>query len=65
MTSLDGIADLHMSGARAVFRIEKGSGLDEDGVAAAFDEQGMTLESFERVRRPRAAARYEVDSGVT
>jgi len=65
MNSLDGIADLHMSGARAVFQIEKGSKLDQDAVADAFAEQGMKLERFERIERPRAAGVFLVDSGVT
>jgi hypothetical protein len=65
MTSLEGVTDLHMSGVRAVFRLERGASLDEDDLAQAFEKNGMKLESFERVRRPRASARYEVDSGVT
>lgn len=65
MASLDGFTDLHMSGARAVFQIEKGTSLARKELAQAFKKQGMTLESFERVERPRAAALYEVDSGVT
>ena len=54
-----------MSGARAVFQIEKGETLKREEIADAFAEQGMKLESFERVERPRAAVQYEVDSGVT
>lgn len=65
MTSLDGITALHMSGARAVFQFEKGTTLSQKKLAQAFEAQGMTLESFERVERPRAAALYQVDSGVT
>ena len=65
MASLEGVTELHMSGARAVFQIEKGETLKREEVAEAFAEQDMKLESFERVERPRAAARYEVDSGVT
>ena len=65
MTSLEGVTELHMSGARAVFQLEKGAKLEKKEIADAFEEQGMKLESFERVERPRAAARYEVDSGVT
>jgi hypothetical protein len=65
MGSLAGIAELHMSGARAVFRIEKGETLEREEIAEAFAAQGMQLESFERVERPRAVVRYEVDSGVT
>jgi hypothetical protein len=65
MTSLDGIAELHMSGARAVFRPERGASVDQEDVAAAFEEVGMTLESYERVRRPRAAAIYHADAGIT
>ena len=65
MESLEGVTELHMSGARAVFQIEKGETLKKEEIAKAFEEQGMKLESFERVERPRAAVRYEVDSGVT
>ena len=65
MTSLAGVTELHMSGARAVFQIERGTTLKRETLAAAFEEQGMKLESFERIERRRAAARYEVDSGVT
>lgn len=65
MASLDGVTNLHMSGARAVFQIEKGASLEKKELAQAFKQQGMTLESFERVERPRAAALYEVDSGIT
>jgi hypothetical protein len=65
MASLDGVTDLHMSGTRAVFQLEKGTTLAKEELARAFEEQGMKLESFERVERPRAVAFYEVDSGVT
>ena len=65
MASLEGVTELHMSGARAVFQIEKGETLKREEIADAFAEQDMKLESFERVERPRAAALYEVDSGVT
>jgi hypothetical protein len=59
------VTDLHMSGARAVFQIEKGASLAKKDLAEAFKEQGMTLESYELVERPRAAVLYNVDSGVT
>jgi hypothetical protein len=65
MNSIDGISDLHMSGARAVFQLESGAEIDEKTVAAAFAEVGMKLENFERVERPRAGGVYLVDSGVT
>ena len=65
MTSLEGITELHMSGARAVFQLERGETLKKEEIADAFEKQGMKLESFERIERPRAAVRYEVDSGVT
>ena len=54
-----------MSGARAVFQLERGETLEQGAIADAFAERGMKLESLERVERPRAAARYEVDSAVT
>jgi hypothetical protein len=65
MESIDGIAELHMSGARAVFVPAKGVRIDETTVAAAFEEQGMKLESYREVLRPRAKARYLADAGVT
>ncbi|MEM7307197.1 MAG: hypothetical protein AAF682_11035 [Planctomycetota bacterium] len=65
MTSLDGIADLHMSGARAVFQLSPGADLSEMEVAKAFEDNGMKLESFERVERPLAKGKYTVDSGIT
>jgi hypothetical protein len=65
MASLEGVTELHMSGARAVFQLERGETLKQEEIADAFTEQGMKLESFARVERPRAAALYEVDSGVT
>ena len=65
MATLSGVTDLHMSGARAVFQLAKGAALTRDDLAQAFQAQGMKLESFEPVERPRAAARYEVDSGIT
>ena len=64
MTSIDGIADLHMSGARAVFRPES-ERIKRSTLAAAFEEQGMKLESYKRKRRPRAEAMVHVDAGVT
>ena len=65
MTSLDGIADLHMSGARAVFELERGARIGEKQLAAAFEEQGMALETFGELRLPRARGIYTVDSGIT
>ena len=65
MESLDGLARLHMSGARAVFELEEASTLTKADVAAAFDEVGMKLESYEEVRRPRAEKTYLVDAGIT
>lgn len=62
MKSLD-VDELHMSGARAVFRSRKPP--KEYAVAAAFEEQGMQLESYEKLRRPRARGKYLVDTGVT
>ena len=65
MTSLDGIALLHMSGTRAVFELEEGSELGEETIAAAFESRGMELESYELIERPRAKAEYLVDAPVT
>ena len=65
MESIDGISELHMSGARAVFVPAKGTTIDEATLSAAFEERGMELESYERVERPRAKARYTADAGVT
>ena len=65
MESVDGIETLHMSGARAVFELEPSEKLDEAAIAAAFEGQGMQLESVTRVERPRAKTRYLVDAGIT
>ena len=65
MESIDGIAELHMSGARAVFVPAKGMKISEATVASAFEERGMQLETFGEVLRPRAKARYTADAGVT
>lgn len=65
MNSVESISDLHMSGARAVFELEGSPRRVEAQIAAAFEERGMKLESFERERRPRKQALYLADSGVT
>jgi len=65
MESLDGVGELHMSGARAVFQLERGAKLSETDVAAAFEKVGMKLESYEKVKRPRAEGVYHVDAGIT
>ena len=65
MESLEGTTDLHMSGSRAVFQTRRGAGVSEADLAAAFEEKGMQLESFEKVKRPRAKEVYLVDAGVT
>ena len=54
MSSLDGIAELHMSGSRAVFTCERGERVSEMDVALAFEQVGMKLESYGTERRPRA-----------
>jgi len=65
MNALDGIEELHMSGARAVFKTKGGSPPDETALAGAFEEQGMELMRLDRIERPRAKAVYVVDAGVT
>ena len=65
MQSVDGIEELHMSGNRATFTLAKGAKVEESEFEAAFEERGMKLESFELVQRPRPAARYRADAGVT
>ena len=65
MNSVDGISDLHMSGARAVFDLDGNRRRVEADIAAAFEEREMKLESFERVRRPRVEALYLADAGIT
>ncbi len=65
MNSVDGISDLHMSGARAVFDLDGDAAVIEKELAAAFAERGMKLESFDKLRRPRGRGLYTVDSGVT
>jgi len=65
MESLDGIAELHMSGARAVFEPIQGTKFTEEIVSAALEEQGLTLVSLERTHRRPPARMYLVDSGIT
>ena len=65
MTSIDGIAELHMSGARAVFVPERGVTISEMDVTQAFEKVGMGVESFGLEERPRAERSYLVDSAVT
>ena len=65
MESVDGIADLHMSGARAVFTVERGERVSREDLAAAFEGQGMEVTTFGKHSRPRPKARYTVDSGIT
>ena len=65
MESVDGIAELRMSGARAVFLAEEGASPAKADVAAAFEAKGMKLESLSEVRRPRTRALYLVDAGIT
>jgi len=65
MESLDKIETLHMSGARAVFKLKPGSRLSEEDVATAFEDKGMKLEAFGEHRRPRAKWQYAVDAGIT
>ena len=65
MESIDGIAELHMSGTRAVFLPEKGVKISESSVADAFEQRGMKLEFYGEVLRPRARARYTANAPVT
>ena len=67
MTSVEEITELHMSGARAVFRLEAGTepNAARTAIARAFEDEDMKLETFERLRRPEVAAVYVVDTGVT
>jgi len=65
MNSLDGISELHMSGARAVFRIAPGAVLPRAAVAAAFEANDMELRSFGEESRVRPTARYTADAGIT
>ena len=65
MESLDGIAELHMSGARAVIEPVPGARFTDDAVSAALEEHGLTLVSLERIRRRPPAKIYLVDSGIT
>ena len=62
MESLE-LDELHMSGARAVFR--HSSKVSEDDIADALEEQGMSLESYKKERRPSTIALYTVDTGIT
>jgi hypothetical protein len=65
MNSLDGLEQLHMSGSRAVFQLEKGAKIQENDIASAFEDVGMKLESYTLVQRQRATRVYLVDAGIT
>ncbi|GEM_PF-2454730 len=65
MNTLDGFEQLHMSGARAVFQLQKGAKVEDADIATAFEDVGMKLESFTKIERPRAKSIYLVDAGVT
>ena len=65
MEAVEGIDDLHMSGARAVFTLEPGAKVEQDSIAKAFEEMGMKLESLGQEERQRAKWRYDVDAGIT
>jgi len=65
MESVDGISELHMSGARAVFDLDGRADEVEAAIAAAFEEQEMKLESFEREERPRRHTLWLADAGIT
>ncbi len=65
MESLDGIAELHMSGARAVFELEPDALFTKSVVAAAIKEQGLTLVSLEAMPQRDVGQMYLVDAGVT
>ena len=65
MESLDDVTNLHMSGARAVFHVKDGETLERQEISDAFADEGMKLETFEKLERPPAAAVYLIDAGVT
>lgn len=65
MNSIDGIAELHMSGARAVFVPARGVTITEYQLAEAFDGVGMKLETYGVEERPHAKRAYLVDSALT
>ena len=65
MESLDGLAELHMSGARAVFELEPDVRFPKSVVVAAVKEQGLTLVSLETMPQREVAQMYLVDAGVT
>ena len=62
---MEGISDLHMSGARAVFDLDGRAKVVEAEIAEAFEEREMKLERFERVRRQRAKGLFLADAGIT
>ena len=65
MESLEGVAVLHMSGARAVFKPAPGARISEADVTKALESQGLGLASFESKRRSVPAEIYLVDAGIT
>ena len=65
MESVEGIEDLHMSGARAVFTLEAGAEVSRADLDNAFEDNGMEVTAFGEHLRPRPKARYVADAGIT
>ncbi len=65
METVDGLAELHMSGTRAVFRLDAGSRVDKEALAEAFAERGLTLDRVARTETPAPESVYLVDAGIT
>ena len=53
--SLDNIDRLFQSGTRGTFTLKPGAWFDERALVNALEQNNLTLDSFRRERRPRAA----------
>jgi hypothetical protein len=65
MTSLDDVAEFHMSGRRSVFTMKAGAKMDEAALEAAYDDNGLVFESVEQVQRAKAKTFYVANTGIT
>ena len=58
MESLDGVAQMWMSGVRATLVLEEGATLTEDAARKALEDQGLEYGSLEQRTIERPAAAY-------
>lgn len=65
MSSLDTVAQFSMSGRRSVFTLKPGAKLDRDAIAAAYEDNGLKLESLGAEKRATAKTYYVANAGIT